>query len=182
MKKLINFIKKPLVIISAILFLVSTVGFVVVSTLSHGKTYVYDFDDSASEIIVRFEDKNTVSVETFVSFSETNLIEYEYKINKGKLMVKGENDTEWNYIGRVNAFELIIDYTNPTTGKTQALEFECETNEILQELCIAFMIAFGVIALLSLLIAVLDNYGLLKFLEKNSKPATEQSVEKNSDK
>lgn len=180
MRKLINFVKKPLVIISAILFLISTIGLIVVSTLKHGKTYVYDFDDSASEIIVTFESDDTFIMESFVSFNETDTLEYEYKINKGKLLVKDDTTNEWNYIGRINAFELIMDYTNPTTGKTQALEFECETNEVLSELCVAFMIAFGVLALLGLLVSVLDNYGCFKFLEKaaNSQP---QKTEENSE-
>ena len=169
MRKFINFIKKPLLIISAFLFIVATVGVIVVSTAKHGKTYIADIDDSASEVIVTFKDNDTLEIETFITFSKSETDEFEYKITKRKLLIRSSSSDEWAYVGRVSSFELVMDYKNPITGKVVVMEFECETNEFIQDLFVTFMVASGIVFVCSLAVAILDKLGLLNSLENLGK-------------
>ena len=110
MKKFINFLKKPLLIISSILFVISLVSLIVVSVVSHGKVYKSDeLEDYGQYLTITFEDDDTLEVENEV-WGEIYKDEYQYKIKDKKLYLQYSPAGEYEYAGKINSFELLLKY------------------------------------------------------------------------
>lgn len=183
MRKVINFIKKPLLIISSIVFAIFAVVLIAVSSKSHGKKYEYSetFFGSTMKVTYTFKNSATIEVKTVVAgMSSTEEIKYEIKGDDLYLMEVGS--TTWEKAGEIDAFEIELEYIEDEGegfGTKVEIDLVCKQNKNIKTLSIAMMAVFGVLAAGSAAVLVLDKKGMLKFLFKNQEvpaaPAEGQS-------
>lgn len=176
MRKAIDFIKKPLLIISSIVFAIFAVVLIAVSSQSHGKKYEYSetFFGVNMDITFTFKSKSTVELEMAVAGEYTSDV-YQYKIDDGDLYTYNSETKTWGYDGEIDAFELELYLPAEALESTQGMEIElvCKQNQNIKTLSIVMIAVFGVLAAGSAAVLVLDKKGMLKFLFKNQEaPAT----------
>lgn len=183
MRKAIDFIKKPLLIISAIVFAVFAVVLIAVSSQKHGKKYEYSdsFFGYGIDITMTFKSENTLELEMIIAGEKIVDQTNQYKIKDGELYTFTE-DGVWGKDGDIDAYEFELEFpVDPELGSMSGMEFElvCKQNQKIKVLSVAMIAVFGVLAAGSAAVLVLDKKGMLKFLFKNQEvpaaPAEGQS-------
>ena len=175
MRKAIDFIKKPLLIISAAVFAIFAVVLIAVSSQSHGKKYEYSetFFGTTMKVTYTFKNSATIEVKTVVAgMSSTEEIKYEIKGDDLYLMEVGS--TTWEKAGEIDAFEIELEYIEEDDegfGTKVEIDLVCKQNKNIKTLSIAMMAVFGVLAAGSAAVLVLDKKGMLKFLFKEEAQA-----------
>ena len=161
MKKIIDFMKKPLLYISSAILVVFTVVLVLLACLPHGNKYVYAETIAGVDIEYTFTfDDDEVLFEMYY-LGEYNEIEYDFEIKKGELFVKEERDTEWEKLGKINVYEMTL--VNEESGVKLELVLECKLTKVVKVLSIVLMSVSGTLLIASVAVIVLDKKGLIKF-------------------
>ena len=161
MKKIIDFMKKPLLYISSAILAVFTVVLVLLACLPHGNKYVYAETIAGIDIEYTFTfDDDEVLFEMY-ALGEYNEIEYDFEIKKGELFVKEERGTEWEKLGKINVYEMTL--VSEESGVKLELVLECKLTKVLKVLSIVLMSVSGTLLLASVAVIVLDKKGLIKF-------------------
>ena len=174
MRKFINIVKKPLLYGAVGVFVVFTALLVIISSLKHGKTYTYEMSVAgiSMEATYTFEDKDTITVEAYV-LGELSKSEIEYDIKDGKLFSKQETlvegEYEWVEMGKINAYEIVMETVDEDTGLDMELVLECKANKTVRTLSIVMMCVSGVLAIAAVVVRVLDQKGIIK-LKSDVKP------------
>lgn len=171
MRKAIDFIKKPLLIISSIVFAIFAVVLIAVSSQSHGKKYEYSetFFGTTMKVIFTFKDSATIEVKSVAAgMSSTEEIKYEIKGDDLYLMEVGS--TTWDKAGEIDAFEIELEYIEEDDEGFETkveIDLVCKQNQNTKTLSIVMIAVFGVLAAGSAAVLVLDKKGKLNFLFKN---------------
>lgn len=170
MRKFINIVKKPLLYGAVGVFVVFTALLVIISSLKHGKTYTYEMSIAgiSMEATYTFEDKDTITVETYV-LDELSKNEIEYDIRDGYLYEKNEYTQEWENVGKINAYEIVMETVDEDTGLDMEIVLECKANKTVRTLSIVMMCVSGVLAIAAVVVRVLDQKGIIK-LKSDVKP------------
>ncbi|MBQ8845210.1 MAG: hypothetical protein IJ008_04285, partial [Clostridia bacterium] len=144
MKKFINFLKLPMLFISACIFISFTLVLIITSCSTHGKKYSYELEGMLS-IEVIFEDKDTATLEVGSGNNfKTFTMSYKIKDNKVYEIVYDEYlDTTFEYIGEITPYELNVENEELKINDFN-LTLKCNKNIILKNLSIIFMSIFGV--------------------------------------
>ena len=175
MRKLINFVKKPLLYGAIGVFVVFTALLVIISSLKHGKEYEYETNIAgiAMDFTYIFEDKDTLVIESVV-LGELSQAEGNYEIRDGVLYSKQEGSTEWEKDGKINAYEIVLESVDEETGLKMEIVMECKANKAVRTLSIVMMCVSGVLAIGAAVVLVLDKKGIIK-LKSDAK--SEENVE-----
>lgn len=178
MRKLINIVKKPLLYGAIGVFAVFTILLVVISSLKHGKTYVYKMDVAGIKIETTYTfDGDTIAVEAS-GFGMSEESEFEYKIEDGFLYQKYETFEEgvfeWEKMGKINAYEIVLETVDEETGLDIELVMECEVNKNVRTLSIVMMVISGIAVAGAVAVIVLDKKGIIKL-------KSEAKVEENAE-
>ncbi len=183
MRKFINFAKKPLLFITAGIFVVFTILLIIISCLPKGSKYEYRFSAMGVTMEIDYSFKgDEVTVDTYV-MNEHDSAKTTYKINKGDLYVVNLDSNEWEYVGEINAFEIVMKASAEETGiGNMEIVLVCKANKALRTVSIVFMCVSGVLAAACAALYFLDKKGKLKFLENRGIVApvaenTEESIE-----
>ena len=102
-----------------------------------------------------------------VSKMTVSRVKYDYEIEDGKLYLKLETAENFEYAGKINAYELLLKYN---FGGSTAIQLECECvmNEILKDVSIALVAVSVVLLTASIVVIVLDKKGKLNKFKKES--------------
>ncbi len=179
MRKLINFVKKPLLYGAIGFFAVFTILLVVISSLKHGKTYEYEMNVAGIKMSATytFEDDDTIAIKSTV-FGMSEEDEIEYKIEDGVLYQKfetlEEDVFEWEKMGKINAYEIILETFDEETGLDVELVMECKANKVVRTLSIVMMVVSGIAVAGAVAVIVLDKKGIIKL-------KSEAKIEENAD-
>ena len=173
MKKLIDFAKKPLLYIASSVFVLFTLILVVVSCLPRGNKYTYTMETAGVTVEVSyiFDDDDELEIETYV-LGEYDKEEGEYQIKKGELFVRAKGASEWNKIGKINAYEIVAE--SEEAGIKLKVVMECALTKAIRTVSIVLMSVSGVFALACVAIIILDKKGIIKVKEA---VAAEETVE-----
>lgn len=173
MKKLIDFAKKPLLYIASSVFVLFTLILVVVSCLPRGNKYTYTMETAGVTVEVSyiFDDDDELEIETYV-LGEYDKEEGEYQIKKGELFVRAKGASEWNKIGKINAYEIVAE--SEEAGIKLKVVMECALTKVIRTVSIVLMSVSGVLALACVAIIILDKKGIIKVKEA---VAAEETVE-----
>lgn len=163
MKKMKEFCKKPLAIISAAVLVVFLVVLISINCISHGTTYrsTQTIEDTTYETVISFNgDKMTY--ETIVdgkSLSGDELPEFEYEIKDGKLFMKGTASLLPTSGVEITPFEIkivnVLDKDNPTVLK-------CNLTIAFDVISIIMVCVSGIALITSLVFILLDKKGKAK--------------------
>lgn len=130
MEKFKKFCKKPLLIISICIMAIFSLGLIVMGSISHASAN-YKYHESFFGISIHMEldfDEDEVVV-TESAFGETIVTECDFIIKNGKLLIKGEGETTYEEIGKIDAYnftmKLPLDETDPTSGY---ITIKCKCN------------------------------------------------------
>lgn len=167
MKKLINFCKKPLLIISIVGFVVFMVSLITVCAIPHGNKYKYELGVAGQEVEseITFNGKE-VNVETWLNEKLQSSTTWEYKIKNGKLYAITNGESE--YLGKISPFKIKIVADTGTEGfNNYVYVYKCKLTIALRKVSVAFMCVFGVLAIASVVLIILDKKGIIKY--KNDK-------------
>ena len=177
MRKFIDFAKKQLLIITASVFVAFTAMLIIVSCLPKGSKYEYEFSVMGITMEVDYVFKgDEVTVDTYV-FGAHDSETTKYKINKGELYMIDIDNDKWEYVGEINAYEIVMKADAEETGiGDMEIVLECKTNKALRTLAIVFMSVSGVLAVGCVVVYFLDKKGLLKFADK-VEPAVVEGTE-----
>ena len=173
MRKLINIVKKPLLYGAIGVFAVFTILLVVISSLKHGKTYEYEMNVAGIKMTstYTFVDDDTIAIEVS-GFGMSEESEFEYKIEDGFLYQKYETLEEgvfqWEKMGEINAYEIVLETVDEETGFDMKLVMECKTNKAVRTLSIVMMVVSGLAVAGSVAVTILDKKGIIK-LKSESK-------------
>lgn len=180
MRKFIDFVKKPLLFISAGVFAAFTILLIIISCLPKGTKYEYSFSTMGVTMEVDYTFKGKELTLDMYIMGEYSTAKTEYKINKGDLYVVNVESNEWEFVGEINAYEIVMEADAEETGiGNMQLVLECKANKAIRTVAIVFMSISGVIAAACVAIYFLDKKGLLKFADSNVETAVEttESVE-----
>lgn len=180
MKKFINFCKKPLLIASSAVFAAFLIVLIVVSCLSHGKTYSLEmnmgFATMKEEIVLKSNDVVEVNIYVNDELMPNMGARGTYKIANKTLYVTN-SDGETEKLGKIDAYKIDLDLTAllgdedvPETvlAMVKDAKMTCELNVNLRTTAIVFMSVFGVVAAACLVLFVLDKKGVIKYKEKST--------------
>lgn len=178
MKKLINFIKKPLLIISSIIFAIFAIVLVATSLQKHGKKYVYSdtFVGIGLDLSYTFESENLLTLEMVVA-GEVIEEKYQYLIQDDNLYIFNTSSNSWERDGEIDAYEIEIRLPiEAELGIMSGIELDliCKTNVVIKVISIVMMAIFGVVAAGSLAVLILDKKGIFKI---KSEKITIESIE-----
>lgn len=179
MRKFINIVKKPLLYGAIGVFAVFTILLVVISSLKHGKTYEYEMNVAGIKMTATytFEDDDTIAVNS-TAFGMSEESEIEYKIEDGVLYQKFETFEEgvfeWEKMGKINAYEIVLETVDEETGLDIELVMECKANKNVRTLSIVMMVISGIAVAGAVAVIVLDKKGIIKL-------KSEAKVEENAD-
>ncbi len=166
MRKFLDFVKKQLLIIASCVFIAFTALLIVVSCLPKGGKYEYSFSAMGvtMEVDYIFEgDKLTLDANIMGEFTTETT---DYKIQNGKLYVVNLETNEWEYCGKINAYEIVIEGTDETTNLEMEVVLECKATKAVRTLSIVMMCISGVLALGSASIVVFEKKGIIKIKGK----------------
>lgn len=190
MNKFLNFVKKPLIIISGAVFGVFLIMLIVVCALPHGKTYSYSFemmnqhlmdiemDFDKDTIFISMEYDEDLAKEEGIPESQRYVsVRVDYEIRNGKLYTREEDSTTFEYGGEINSFKITMSGDEMGISFNDLkIELVCTTNVALRTISIVFMIVSGIVLVGSLVILVLDKKGILKS-QTNGESVEEQVSE-----
>lgn len=184
MRKVIDFIKKPLLIISSIVFAIFAVVIIAISSMAHGEKYEYSdsFFGVGMDITFTFKSESTLEMEMIVA-GEMTTDTYRYEIKDEELFTYDETTQTWVKEGDIDAFEIELEFpADPSMGSLAGMELElvCKENRNLKVLSVVMMSVFGVLAVGSAVVLVLDKKGKLKFLFKNQETQASETVVSNA--
>lgn len=167
MRKFIDFAKKPLLIITASIFVAFTALLIIISCLPKGSKYEYEFSAIGITMEVDYTfDGDEVIMDTYV-LNEHDSAKTKFKINKGDLYLVNLETNEWEYAGEINAYEIVMRATAEETGVgNMEIVLECKTNKAIRTVSIVFMCISGVLAAACVALYFLDKKGMLKFADK----------------
>ena len=192
MEKFINFVKKPLVIISGALFGVFLIMLIVICAIPHGKTY------SAETTITQNQMQGNIRISVELSDKVTLKMEYlsgdlfegmddeyrvittngEYKIENGELFIKLDGNSDFQNVGKINSFKITQNEESSVLGSEGSSILECTTNQALLVVSVVFMIISALVLAGSVTVLVLDKKGILKIKTANdAAEPTEAGVE-----
>lgn len=162
MKKFINFCKKPLLIVSSVMFACFMVMLIVLCNVPHGKSYTVNiYEGSSMSYTFNLKKDNVIEFEIYAG-GEFYREEGKYKVIDGYLYID-EDGTSYEKYGKINAFEIVLSSSESDSD----LEFDfdiklkCKTNVTFRTLSIVMMSLTFVLAAGSCVIMVLDKKGLL---------------------
>lgn len=187
MEKFINFVKKPLVIISGALFGVFLIMLIVICAIPHGKTY------SAETTITQNQMQGNIRISVELSDKVTLKMEYlsgdlfegmddeyrvittsgEYKIENGELFIKLDGNSDFQNVGKINSFKITQNEESSVLGSEGSSILECTTNQALLVVSVVFMIISALVLAGSVTVLVLDKKGILKTETANAKAKIE---------
>lgn len=176
MKKLINFCKKPLLIISLVGFVIFMVSLITVCAIPHGKEYKYEYAVAGQEVEseITFK-KNQIMVNTWLNETLQSSTSWEYKIKNGKLYAITDGETE--YLGKISSFKIKIVADSGVEGyNNYVYVYKCKSTIAIRKVSIAFMCLFGVCGLASVVLTILDKKGIIKF-KKEQLDNTETNID-----
>lgn len=186
MRKLINFCKIPLVVISSLIMSIGLLIIIVLACVPHGKTYIYSETIMGQyvEMNVTFLDDEELQIGLVTDGSKGDGSEkslFNYQIEEGILYTADPKSTSFqvDMVGQINSYQIIIDAS--TLGLTQGSEeetsenlvLECKTNVTLKRVSIALIVLGGLMLTESITIIILSKYGVIN--QKNSRQRLEYS-------
>lgn len=172
MKKFINFCKKPLLIVSSVLFACFMVMLIVVCNVPHGKSYTVNiYEGSSMSYTFNFKKDNVIEFEIYAG-GEFYKEEGKYKVIDGYLYID-EDGSSYEKYGKINAFEIVLSSSDSDLEFDFDIKLKCKTNITLRTLSIVMMSLTFVLAAGSCVIIVLDKKGLLSKVKSTEIAATE---------
>ena len=187
MEKFINFVKKPLVIISGALFGVFLIMLIVVCAVPHGKTYTWSYDimgQHVMDIEMSFDkdtilmtieyDKDVAASEGIPENQRRIAVKNDYEIRNGELYTREEGATTFDYSGKISAFKITMSGEDMGVGYNDLkVELVCHTNVAIRTVSVVFMIISALVLAGSVTVLVLDKKGILKTETANAKAKIE---------
>lgn len=187
MEKFINFVKKPLVIISGALFGVFLIMLIVVCAVPHGKTYTWSYDimgQHVMDIEMSFDkdtilmtieyDKDVAASEGIPENQRRIAVKNDYEIRNGELYTREEGATTFDYSGKISAFKITMSGEDMGVGYNDLkVELICHTNVAIRTVSVVFMIISALVLAGSVTVLVLDKKGILKTETANAKAKIE---------
>ena len=192
MEKFINFVKKPLVIISGALFGVFLIMLIVVCAVPHGKTYTWSYDIMGQHVMdmeMSFDkdtilmtieyDKDVAASEGIPENQRRIAVKNDYEIRNGELYTREEGATTFDYSGKISAFKITMSGEDMGVGYNDLkVELICHTNVAIRTVSVVFMIISALVLAGSVTVLVLDKKGILKIKTANdAAEPTEAGVE-----
>jgi hypothetical protein len=157
MEKFLNFCKKPLCIISAIIMVVFTALLIFISCQSHGKKYVYSLNilGYKLEVVMEMDDDDITSVSYINGQIQDAPISVPYKIIDGVLYTYPPEMSTPNRVGKINAYEIVMENLNTDDGTISRgnVVLSCTLNNALKIVSIVMLIvgAIGVFVSISVI-------------------------------
>ena len=187
MEKFINFVKKPLVIISGALFGVFLIMLIVICAIPHGKTYTWSYDimgQHVMDIEMSFDkdtilmtieyDKDVAASEGIPENQRRIAVKNDYEIRNGELYTREEGATTFDYSGKISAFKITMSGEDMGVGYNDLkVELICHTNVAIRTVSVVFMIISALVLAGSITVLVLDKKGILKTETANAKAKIE---------
>lgn len=187
MEKFINFVKKPLVIISGALFGVFLIMLIVVCAVPHGKTYTWSYDimgQHVMDIEMSFDkdtilmtieyDKDVAASEGIPENQRRIAVKNDYEIRNGELYTREEGATTFDYSGKISAFKITMSGEDMGVGYNDLkVELICHTNVAIRTVSVVFMIISALVLAGSVTVLVLDKKGILKTETANAEAKIE---------
>lgn len=168
LKKLVNWCNKIIPAIGAAILFVGVAIIVALAVVPHGKTYTYEMA-GAYEVKIIFDDDDELVMEQTLG-NKFASSEVECRINDGKLYTYDFSTKTWSYVGKIDAYKLTLktseqDEYDPNADLNIEIVMECKASYALRTLSIVLMAVGGVVALASIVVAILNKKGYIK-LEK----------------
>ena len=161
MEKFLNFCKKPLCIISAIIMGVFTALLIFISCQSHGKKYVYTLNilGYKLEVVMEMDDDDITAVSYIngqINPEQGAPISVPYKIIDGVLYTYPPEMSTPNRVGKINAYEIVMENLNTNDSTTitgENIVLSCTLNNALKIVSIVMLIigAIGVFVSISVI-------------------------------
>ena len=167
MEKFKKFCKKPLLITSICIVAIFTLGLIIMGSISHANSnYKYNETFFGIEISMELDFDGDKVIFTESALGETTVTKGDFIIKNGKLLVKGDSDTTYEEIGKIDAysFKMSIPLDDVYAGMDIEIECECGLTNAFRIINI-IMIVIGGLGVASSVVYTL--------YEKNKSKATE---------
>ena len=166
MEKFLKLNKKVLLPIFLGIFIIFTIALIIVCCVPHGKIYTYEIknndDLTLLSLTYKFKSNNVVEQTNYLNIgngSNLETVQLEYKIEDGVFFLKQSNQETFDRIGKIDSFKIIVE----DSGLSSEVSMKCNANIALRTASIVLMSVFGVFAVMSIILVVLDKKGKLKY-------------------